>query len=178
VVFLEQDVDNSIGGRQDRWWAGYGGSGTVYLPIVMVDSGHHVRSGSEDYHTAYGAMVDNALDRPAGARLEVDRQQVGDSYIFEVQLTNLSGMTLNSSSGATLYAVVYQDISKAVSNRYVTAVESIPIPELEDGETQTFSIEMTPDGGIWPSMRTVVFAECQPAGTSGPWDMLQAAVQD
>lgn len=178
VVFLEQDVDDVIGARDVRWWAGYGYSGSVTLPLVMVDSGHQVSNGDEDFHTAYTAMVDSALERPPAAFLVADRQRVGDSYHFEVQLTNRSGVTLNSSNGATLYAMVYDDLSKGVSNRTVTASESIPISDLEDGETQSFNIQISPNAASWESLRTIVFAEYQPTGTSGPYDMLQAATQE
>lgn len=178
VVFLEQDVDDVIGARDQRWWAGHGSSGSVTLPIVMVDSGHQVSNGDEDFHTVYSAMVDSALERPPAARLVVDRQRVGTSYHFEVQLTNLSGVTLNSNAGATLYAMVYQDLSKGTSNRTVTAAEWIPISGLEHGETQSFNIEVSPNGTNWESLRTIVFAEYQPTGTDGPYDMLQAALQE
>ena len=38
VVFIEYDVDNPPGNRVSRWWAAWGSGGSVYLPLIMVDS--------------------------------------------------------------------------------------------------------------------------------------------
>lgn len=177
VLFLEQDVDNPLGGRDARWWAGYGGSTTVFLPVAMVDSGHQVTNGNEDFQTVYSAMVDTALLRPALARLEVDREQVGNVLDFSIELTNLSGVTLDSDNGATVYAMVYEDLGKATSSRIVKAVALIPITGLEDGETETFSLQVALTDPGWANLPAVVFTEYRPMGSTGAWDMLQAVVQ-
>ncbi len=176
VLFLEQDVDNVIGDREERWWAAYGTSGTVYLPLVMVDSGHQVTSGSEDFHAVYGAMVDVALQRPPGARLKVTRERVDGGIGFEVELTNQSGATLSSIAGATLYAMVYEDPGNGPSRRAVKAVNAIPIPELGNGETGTYTLHVPLGNPSWADLPALIFVEYQPSGSPGAWDMLQAVV--
>ena len=93
---------------------------------------------------------------------------------LHVEVTNLSGTTLNNDSGAFVYAMLYDDSSTGSSQRVVRAVQWTAIPSLGDGETETFSIPMAVPSGAWASLPAVVFVEYQPAGASGPWDMLQA----
>jgi len=60
VLFLEQDVDRPLGHRIDRWWKAHGSSASVYLPLVMADSGAVFSNGYEDFHDVYSAMVDES----------------------------------------------------------------------------------------------------------------------
>ncbi len=55
-MFIEQDVDAPLGGRLDRWFDAYATPGTVYLPLVMVDSGNQIDSG-DTLHQIYGDMT-------------------------------------------------------------------------------------------------------------------------
>ena len=174
VVFIEQDVDEPIGNRLDRWFAGHGIPGTVYLPLVMVDSGETVRSGSEDYHSAYGAMVDEAMDRPASARMTATGTLSGSFMRFDVQLTNTTGNTLSAANGATLVALLWSEPVSSSAVPIVGASGSAAISTLEDGETGSYRFEV-PIGSIDPNrLRWVVLAEAQPPESTGAYDMLQA----
>jgi hypothetical protein len=174
VIFIEQDVDEPIGNRLDRWFAGHGVPGTVYLPLVMVDSGDTVRSGSEDYHTAYSAMVDEAMDRPAAARMTVTATLSGSLMRFDVHLTNTSGTPLSAANGAALTALLWSEPVSSSAVPIVGAAGSIPISTLEDGETGSYSLEV-PIGEVSPTrLRWVVLAEARPPGSTGAYDMLQA----
>jgi len=174
VIFIEQDVDQPIGNRLDRWFAGHGIPGTVYLPLVMVDSGDTVRSGSEDYHTTYSAMVDEAMDRAPTARMTATGTLSGSLMRFDVQLTNTSGTTLSVANGATLVALLWSEPVSSSAVPIVGAVGSVPISTLEDGDTRSTSFEV-PIGTLSPTrLRWVVLAEARSPDSTGAYDMLQA----
>ena len=75
-----------VGARYNRWWAAYTGSGTVYLPLVMADSGHQYGNGPVSYYSIYKGYLDAELARPAGAELAVRASRVGNRYRVSVDL--------------------------------------------------------------------------------------------
>jgi uncharacterized repeat protein (TIGR01451 family) len=189
ALFLEQNVDQPLGSRINRWWAAHGG-GSASLPLSMVDSGHQITSGYTDatstYNT-YKAMVDAALARPALAEIEAHSQRSGDRLHFDVQLTNRSGVTLSSSNSATVHAIVYEEHTPLdpnvdhITGRIVRAAVSTGIsPALPDGATATLALETAELNNVvdWDKVHTLVLADYRPGGTSGAYDMLQAAVAD
>ena len=178
VVFVENNVDAPLGDRISRWWAGYGAGGTVTLPLAMVDSGHEVTNGSEDFHTVYSTMIDTALDRAPTALLDVDRERDGATLTFEIRLTNLSGVTLASNNSAALHTMVYEEPTKGVSSRVVRAASSRAITGLADGEVGLFTLQLNAFGVDWTRARSVVLVDYRPGGSSGAYDMLQAALQE
>jgi hypothetical protein len=177
VVFLEQDVDNPLGNRYNRWWAAYGGGGSVTLPLVMVESGHQISSGHVDFYNTYKAMVDVELARPALVEIVAHSQRSGDTLQFDIQLKNLSGVPLSTfSNGATVHAIVYEDAHVGLTDRIVRAAVSTGIyPELAHGATMTFTLETGLSGVNWDKIHPLVLADYRPGGTSGAYDMLQAA---
>jgi uncharacterized repeat protein (TIGR01451 family) len=189
VLFLEQDVDQPLGSRVDRWWAAHG-AGSVSLPLSMVDSGHQIDNGYTDatstYNT-YKAMVDAALARPALAEIVAHSQRSGERLHFDVQLTNRSGVTLSASNSATVHAIVYEEHTPLdpnvdhITGRIVRAAVSTGIsPALSDGATMTLTLESAELNNVadWDKVHTLVLADYRPGGTSGAYDMLQAAVAD
>jgi len=164
VVFLEQDVDHTLGNRYGRWWAAYDGGGSVMLPLVMVDSGHQISNGPVDYYNTYKAMVEAELVRLAQAEIEAQSQRIGDTLHFDIQLTNLSGVTLSgSSNSATVHAIVYEDAHVGVTDRIVRAAVSTSIfPALAHGETMTFTLETELSGVDWDKIHS--FARYLPTG--------------
>jgi len=178
-VFLEQDVDHTIGRRYDRWWAAHGQGGTVYLPLVMVDSGHRFSSGPVDFHSVYSGMVEAELARTPGADLESTSFRVGNRLQFSGRMTNHSGVTLSSTGNdATFHALVYEEVSAGSTGRVIRAAVSSPITaDLPDGDAVAFAME-TPDlsGVNWDNLHSVVFADYRPEGSLGAYDMLQAAL--
>ena len=176
VVFLEQDANNPLGNRIGRWWAAYGGGGVVGVPLVMVDSGHQFSNGYVDFYATYQAMVDAELARPALAEITAYSERVGDTLHFEVELTNLSGVSLSSSNGATVHAIVYEDAHEGVTDRIVRAAVSTAInPALAHGDSMTFTLETALSGVDWDKIHPLVLADYRPGGT-GAYDMLQAAL--
>jgi hypothetical protein len=177
VLFIEQDVDMPVGGRMDRWWRGWGVGGTVYLPLSMVDSGHQVTQGAEEWSSVFAAMVDASLLRDAAARLEVATERIGNVVRFDIDLTNLSGTTLAAATnGATVTAMIYKDTAKASSKRVVKAAATAPVLELANGATGEYMIAVAAADVDWDDARWVVIADYQPAGANQPYDTLQAVM--
>lgn len=178
AVFLEQDVDSPLGQRYGRWWAGYGSGGTVYLPLMMTGSGHQISTGYVDFENTYRAMVEAELARPALASLEVYTWRAGDQVRFSGRLTNLSGVTLSAANAFALHALVYEDTHVIHTGRIVrAAVYSSISTALAPGATMEFSLATTDLTGVdWNKLHTVVLADCRPGGSTGAYDMLQAAV--
>lgn len=150
--------------------------------MVMVDSGNQIsqRYDSSDYYNTYKDMVDTSLARPPQANITVQSQRVGDHFHFDVQVTNLSGVTLSSSNSATVNVIVYEEGATAgVTERYVRAVESIGISSLANGATGSFSLDTSDISGVdWSKLYTVVLVDYQPGGLGTAYDMLQAAFED
>jgi len=179
VLFLEQDVDLSKGRRQDRWWAAYAGPSNIYLPLVMVDSGHQISSGSKaDFKAAYRKLVDAELVRPPQAEIEAYTRQVGARMRIYARLKNTAGTTLSSAgNGATLHALVWEDARVGVTGRFVRAAPWTAIsPEVAPEGEYTATLE-TPDlaGVSWSSLHAVVLADYRP-GSGTAYDMLQGAL--
>ena len=89
-------MNSPIGQRYNRWWAAYGAGGSVYLPLVMADSGHQYGSGPVSYYSVYRGYLDAELARPAGAELSARATRIGNHYMVSVDVTNRSGVTLSS----------------------------------------------------------------------------------
>jgi hypothetical protein len=176
VVFVEYDVDNPAGNRVSRWWAAWGSGGSVYLPLIMVDSGNQISNGSVAFLQRYRAMVDAALQRPAAARLEVSRELAGNSYRFDIALTNMSGVTLGPANNATLHVIVYEEAHVGDTDRWVRAATFRSISNLAPEATASFTVEIAPQGVVdWDKVHSVVIADYRPEGASGAYDTLQAA---
>ena len=176
-MFLEHDVDNPQGNRYDRWWRA-NGTGTVYLPLVMVDSGNQISSGSESFAHRYRSMVNAAMERPPRVRLEVSRERVDNSFHFEILVTNLSEATLGVENAAMVHALVYVELNIADTGRFVRAAKGQPIAALVPGDSQVFTIDVPVHSADWSKLHSVVLVDYEPDGSTGPYDMLQAAHQD
>ena len=181
MVFLEQDVDLPVGRRYDRWWAAYSGGGTVYLPLVMVDSGHQISSGSQtDFKAAYRKLVEAELVRPPQAEIEAYTRQVGTRVRVYARVVNTAGKPLSAArNDATLHALIWEDARVGVTGRIVRAAPWTGIsPEVASGGEFTATLE-TPNlpSVNWSALHTVVVADYVPG--SGPaYDMLQGALAE
>jgi hypothetical protein len=174
VLIIDQDVDAALGGRLDRWFDAYNTPGTVYLPLVMVDSGDQISNGDTSFSTVYGGMLDNALQRPATARMAVQTTQIGNLLRFEVSLTNASGETLSAANDATLTALLYQQPASASAIPVVAAAGATAVTTLADGETGAFTFEVA-TGSLDPDrIGWVVIADYLPSGSGSAYDTLQA----
>jgi hypothetical protein len=175
VVFLEYDVDDPPGDRISRWWAAWGSGGSVYLPLIQVDSGNQISNGSVSFYQTYRAMVETSIERPPRARLEVERERIGDSFRFTVALTNLSDVTLGQANDATLHAIVYEETHVADTDRFVRGATEQPVASLQPGATASFTLELPLVGVDWSKLHSVVLADYRPGGSTGAYDTLQAS---
>ncbi|HVN31018.1 MAG TPA: hypothetical protein VMT45_03445 [Thermoanaerobaculaceae bacterium] len=179
AVFVEQDVDFPMGKREDRWWAGYGSYTTVYLPLVMVDSGHQVSSGSKtDYKAAYKTLVDTELTRPPRAEIEAYARRVGNTMRIYARVINGAGTALSTAGNdATLQALVWEDARVGLTGRFVRAAPWIGIsPEVPPGGAFQATLETPNLSAVnWSALHAVVFADYRP-GTGSAYDMLQGAL--
>lgn len=174
VVFVEQDVDNTVGLRYGRWWTAHDGEGSAMLPIVMVDSGHQISNGYEDFYSVYKSMVDSALSRPPQAEIKAYHQRVDDTLYVYGELTNLSGVSLSSQNSATLHAIIYEDAQIGSTSRFVHAAPWSSIhPALAPRKTMTFTLSATLSGVNWDNIHALALADYRPG--EGAYDMLQAA---
>ena len=181
VVFLEQHVDFPIGSRINRWWAAYGSGGTVYLPLVMVDSGHRISSGSQnDFKAAYRKLVDAELARPPQGEINAYTRRVGSRMRIYARLRNAVSTALSASGNdAALHALVWEDNRVGVTNRIVRAAPWVGIyPEVAPGGEFTATLETSDLPSVnWSALHTVVVADYLPG--SGPaYDMLQGALAE
>ena len=147
----------------------------------MTDSGYNTADGPVSFPTGQ-IMIDDSLARAPKADIFAQVQRVGDSYHFDVQVTNLSGVGLSSSNEATVYAIVYEDVTPNASttpltSRYVRAVASTGISSLANGATGSYSLDTSDLTGVdWGRLHPVVLVDYRPGG-SGYYDMLQAAFE-
>ena len=121
--------------------------------------------------------MEDALARSPEARLVVSRQRVGNRFAFEVQVTNLSQATLDSSNGAKLHGIVYEQTHVADTDRYVRGVTSVAMSALPPGETAEYSFEVALGAVDWTRLHSVVLVDYRPGGTTGPYDMLAADLE-
>ena len=175
-MLLEQNVNSPVGLRYSRWWTAYGAGGTVYLPLVMADSGHQFGSGPVSYYSVYKGYVDAELARPPGGELSARASKVGNRFSVSVTLVNRSGTTLSASNGATVHVIVYEDIKVGVTSRTVRdAVFTGISSPIADGGQASFEIgtnELTPSN--WANVHVLALVDYRPGGTTGAYDMLQA----
>lgn len=178
MVFLEHSVDAPLGRRQDRWWAAHGSGGTVYLPLVMADSGHGFASGTTNFTSVCRSMVNTELARPAGADLEAWAERSGNTVRVWARVTNRLATTLSAAANsATFHALVWEEARVGTTGRYVRGSPWVAVEApLATGESAGFAL-VTPTLVVrdWSKVHTTVLLDYRPGATAGAYDMLQAA---
>jgi hypothetical protein len=178
VVFLEQNANSPIGGRMDRFWAAHGGGSAGY-PMVMVDSGHQWtdRLVTSDFYHTYKNMVNTELARPAMAEIDAQYTRVNNHFSIDVMVKNISGVSLSSSNGANVVAIVYEDKHVGVTSRYVRAVAQQSITSLANNSTSIYTLTTGDLSGVdWNKLHIIALAEYRPNTSSYVYDTLNAAV--
>ncbi len=176
-MFIEYNVDAPPASRYGRWWAA-NGSGSVSLPLSMVDSGFQFMSGyNAGIYDDYKNMVEAALARPPQAELQATWQRTGDHVELDIQVTNLSTETLSAANSAALFAIVYEESQVQLTGRFGRAVASTVIANLAPQATASFVLETADLTGVdWGKLHFIVLVDYLPAGSTGAYDMLQAVV--
>jgi hypothetical protein len=177
VVFLEQNVNAPLGQRYGRWWTAYGQGGSVYLPLVMANSGHQISTGSVNFASVYAGMIDSELQGPAGADVWAVATRLGDHFRVSVHVRNRSGSTWTTAMDPTIHVLVYEDAAVGVTNTYVrSAAYSRITSALDDGATTGVVLETAAiSPADWAKVHVIALVDYRPGGTTGAYDMLQAA---
>ncbi len=143
----------------------------------MADSGNQISNGPISYYDVYKAMVDNEMARLAQAEIQAYWWRTGNKAAFYVQVKNLTSVTLSSTNFAKVYAIVYEDAKINVTNRFARSVVSQIITNLAPNATATFNLESPELSGVnWAKLHFVVLVDYLPSGSTGAYDMLQAAI--
>jgi hypothetical protein len=177
VLIIEQNVDDPLGGRLERWLEANTSTGTIYLPLVMTDSGHDISSGEENYEHVYSEMITDSLQRPATASMAVETTRTGSILRFDVRLTNRSGTTLSAANDATLTALLWQEPFDPEAVPFISKARSTTIPTLADGATGELVLDVSLTGLDTSRVGWVLIADYQPTGSAHPWDTLQAVTR-
>jgi hypothetical protein len=179
VVFIEYDVDSQdaqVMARGQRWWDAYQAGGSVYLPLVMVDSGNQFSNGVVN-SDVYRNMIDTSLARPPQVEISAYWERTGDAAGFTIQVTNLSDVTLSSANKATVWGIVYEDTHVANTDHYVRAVASTAISSLAPAATATYDLQTADLTGVdWSKLHYVALVDYRPDPSARPYDTLQAVV--
>jgi len=179
VLFLENDVDRPLGRRLDRWWAGYGSSGSVYLPLSMASSGHVVSNGSVAFHSVYARLVDGELVRPPEGEVDAYSRRVGNAVRVYVRVVNGTGVALSAAANAaTVHALVWEDKQVGVTGRMIRAAPFATIDAVvAPVGSYAVTLETAALAGVdWDKLHAVALVDYRPAGATGPFDMLQAGL--
>ncbi len=181
IVFLENYYYDSRGDRLSRVYYAIPGSSYAF-PLIILDSGNLWSMGPTDYSTDYRALVETALARAPEGAITVQRQRVDDTFEFTIQVTNKTGVTLSTANRAKVHAIAFEDSPDGiarVTDRYVREASWDSIASLADGATDTFNLVVDLSGMTvdWNKLHSVVLVDYQPDGSSGPYDMIQAAFQ-
>ncbi len=177
AVLLEYDFDRFPSGRVDRWWAARTGSGTVYLPLVMVGSGFRIASGPVDYAAVYRTMLDAELARPPQAEVAAWSRRQGDAVKAYVRVANRSAVPLTPARSAATWLIVWEDLRRGLTDTWVraTAMHQLPVT-LQPGAATTVELTTGTLSNVdWNHVRSLALLEHRPAST-GPYDLLQAAI--
>ncbi len=175
VVFLSHTWDGS-GTREQRVFAANPPS--PYFPIVLVSSGHAVFSGPTSPYATYRSMVEADLARPASGELEAWWERDGDDVVVWATLRNAGGVTLSqAANGAAFTAMVYEPIYEFPFQDPVRGVAAVPLSvPVDPGSTAQFEARVVgPPVSDWSNAAVVALVDYQPAGTTGPYDVVQAA---
>ena len=143
----------------------------------MVDSGDLISNGYVDFYDTYKAMVDAALARPPQAEIQAYWRREGDKAVFDIQVKNLSDVTLSSSTNsAAVHAIVYEDAHVQSTDRLGRAAVETGISQLAPNAAAAFTLE-TPDliGVNWERLHFIVLVDYFQDDPEGSFDMLQAA---
>lgn len=177
-MFLEYYAGETGDNRESRFVAAFGGYG-YSVPMAIVGSGCRHTQGPADYYNVFKSMIQADQARPAQARVEAWWRKVLP-YTLRLYATvyNTSTVTLDSTSNeGGIWGLAWEDkATLGVTGMYTRkAVRSPLTPPLAPGASRSVVLDLPISGfADWAHLHSVVAAEVRPAGTTGPYDMLQA----
>jgi hypothetical protein len=151
TIFLEHDVDNRSGLRNNLWWIAAAASGSQTTPFIIVDSGYKYINGSVDFQKKYAELVDAALKNPAGADLAAFYARRKDTFFIHVDVTNRLRTPLGYDNEARIDVLLYEDTQVIHVDHFVRQIVRQTIDEdIPRNGTASFDIQMNVD----PATRT------------------------
>jgi hypothetical protein len=180
VIFIEDNVDAPHGTLYSHWWEG--ATGSVGLPLSMVENGYLFANGYEDFHTHFKQMVDSALALPAEAQMSATWSIVNGAAQVEVTVLNNSGANLSAANEAHLHLLVYADEAPGEGNgtphlthRFVVATGDYPLTLAGGAQVTLTNTLPAVSGRAWETVNILAMVDYLPVGSSTHHN-LQAAI--
>ncbi|MGV8038625.1 MAG: hypothetical protein AB2L07_00575 [Thermoanaerobaculaceae bacterium] len=180
MVFLEYYAGSSVGDRESRFVAAFGGWG-FSVPEAIVGSGYRFSQGPADYYNVFRAMIEAEKARPSRADLAAWWWRAGPNTMrVYATLNNTSGVTLDPASNqAGVWGLAWErKATLGVTGMYTrdAARTSLPAPVPPGGATSV-TVDLLINSFVdWNNLHPVALAEVRPGGTTGAYDALQAVV--
>ncbi|MCC7019979.1 MAG: hypothetical protein IT332_09500 [Ardenticatenales bacterium] len=177
VAMFEYDVDAKYTGalapmaaRKNRYWAS-GGDGN--LPLVLLNSGREVTSGSQEFKKKYGQMIAAAAKEPAAAEVKAwAKRSALDRYRVQVDVTNVGSTVLDpfGERPAMVVAFLVEDRKVVHMSNTARGVVTIDLPdELKPGQTVQVEGELAAEQGTnFNKVKVVAVVEY---GDEDGWDI-------
>jgi hypothetical protein len=149
-----------------------------YYPIILVSSGHAGFQGPDSPYLVLRSMINADLARPASGELSAWWRRDGNDVVVWGTLRNAGSVILAAgANGAAFTAMVYEPIYKSPFQNPVRGAVAVPlIPAVVPGGTAQLEVRVVrPAVADWPRVAVVALVDYRPAGTSGPYDVVQAA---
>jgi hypothetical protein len=178
VLFLEHNVNQPPGNRIDRWWAAYDQRRSCGVPWVIIDSGWRYTCGLEDFRAVYTNLVNQALQRPAGADVSANFVRTGNHLDVWLRVTNWSGRPLGPANDATANVLVVERTKVVHTTRFVRAAADSAVPlDLPPGRMGTYRLQLDNVAvGQWDRAFVVALVDYHPDAASTRYEALQAAI--
>jgi hypothetical protein len=165
-----------MGTREQRVGAAHPDS--AYFPIILVSSGHALFTGPSSPFDTYRAMIDADLVRPASGDLEAWWRRDGSDVVVWATLHNLGTAPLSqAANSAALTAMVYEQTYEFPFQDPVRGVTAVPLaaPVAPGATAQLQARLLAPAVVDWSQANVVALVDYRPAGTTGAYDVVQAA---
>jgi hypothetical protein len=178
VLFLEHNVNSPPGNRIDRWRAAADPRRTCYVPLVLIDGGWRHTCGQEDFRAVYASLVNQALQRPAGADITAHFTRAGNHLDVWARVANGSGVPLGRANDATVNVLVVERTRVVHTLRFVRAAASIALPlDLAPGLTGTYRVQLdNVPVARWDRAFVVVLVDYRPDAAATRYEALQSAI--
>jgi hypothetical protein len=131
------------------------------------------------FDTIYRGLINGELLRPPQAEVEAYAARAGNAMRIWIRMVNRSAATLSAAAnGATANVIVWEDRKVHVTSRTVRAAPLADVTQPVAPGAAFATVLDTPTliGVDWGKLHAVAFVDYRPAGATGAYDMLQAAL--
>ncbi|HPC83558.1 MAG TPA: hypothetical protein P5234_09320 [Thermoanaerobaculaceae bacterium] len=180
VVFLEYYANASVGNRESRFVAAFGGWG-FSVPEAIVGSGYRYSQGPADYYNVFRSMIEAEKGRPPQVELAAWWWRAGPNTMrVYATLRNTSGLVLDPAANeACIWGLAWErKAALGVTGMYTRdAVLGPLLAPVPPGGMGSVTVDLFINSLVdWNQLHPVALAEVRPGGTTGRYDALQAVV--